>query len=92
VPPNGATEAGGHLEAGARKVVISAPGKDVDATIVMGLNEPVYDPARHDIISNGSCTANPDRNGPPALVRAGAAALAGDERGRTPAREVRRTR
>lgn len=53
-----AAAAGGHLEAGARKVVISAPGKDVDATIVMGINDHLYDPARHDVVSNASCTTN----------------------------------
>jgi glyceraldehyde 3-phosphate dehydrogenase len=50
--------AGGHLEAGARKVVISAPGKDVDATIVMGINDDSYDPRHHDVVSNASCTTN----------------------------------
>jgi len=50
--------AGEHLEAGARKVVISAPGKDVDATIVMGINDEQYDPAHHDVVSNASCTTN----------------------------------
>ena len=50
--------AGGHLEAGARKVVISAPGKDVDATIVMGINDRTYDPHHHDVVSNASCTTN----------------------------------
>lgn len=44
--------------AGARKVVISAPGKDVDATIVLGVNENDYDPAKHHIVSNASCTTN----------------------------------
>jgi glyceraldehyde 3-phosphate dehydrogenase len=39
-------------------VVISAPGKGVDATVVMGINEEVYDPARHDVVSNASCTTN----------------------------------
>jgi glyceraldehyde 3-phosphate dehydrogenase len=53
-----AETAGGHLEAGARKVVISAPGKGVDATVVMGINEEVYDAARHDVVSNASCTTN----------------------------------
>jgi glyceraldehyde 3-phosphate dehydrogenase len=53
-----ADTAGGHLEAGARKVVISAPGKGVDATVVMGINEGVYDPAQHDVVSNASCTTN----------------------------------
>jgi glyceraldehyde 3-phosphate dehydrogenase len=53
-----AETAGGHLEAGARKVVISAPGKDVDATIVMGINDASYDPHHHDVVSNASCTTN----------------------------------
>ena len=53
-----ADTAGGHLEAGARKVVISAPGKDVDATIVMGINDETYDPHHHDVVSNASCTTN----------------------------------
>ena len=47
-----------HLEAGAKKVIISAPGKNVDATIVMGVNDDQYDPAQHHIISNASCTTN----------------------------------
>jgi glyceraldehyde 3-phosphate dehydrogenase len=47
-----------HLWAGARKVVLSAPGKDVDATIVRGVNEDVYDPAHHHVVSNASCTTN----------------------------------
>ena len=47
-----------HLKAGARKVLISAPGKDVDVTVVLGVNEGVYDPIEHDIISNASCTTN----------------------------------
>jgi glyceraldehyde 3-phosphate dehydrogenase len=47
-----------HLEAGARKVVISAPGKGEDVTIVLGVNEDKYDPARHNVISNASCTTN----------------------------------
>ncbi|HEV2450340.1 MAG TPA: type I glyceraldehyde-3-phosphate dehydrogenase [Streptosporangiaceae bacterium] len=47
-----------HLEAGARKVVISAPAKDEDITIVMGVNDDAYDPAAHNIISNASCTTN----------------------------------
>ncbi|SFI76573.1 glyceraldehyde-3-phosphate dehydrogenase, type I [Amycolatopsis regifaucium] len=50
--------AGVHLAAGARKVVISAPGKDVDATIVLGVNEGDYDAENHHIISNASCTTN----------------------------------
>lgn len=53
-----ATKAKIHLEAGARKVIISAPGKNEDATIVMGVNEGVYDPTKHNIISNASCTTN----------------------------------
>jgi glyceraldehyde 3-phosphate dehydrogenase len=47
-----------HLKAGARKVIISAPAKGEDVTIVMGVNDSVYDPASHDIISNASCTTN----------------------------------
>jgi glyceraldehyde 3-phosphate dehydrogenase len=47
-----------HLEAGAKKVVISAPGKDPDNTIVLGVNQESYDPANHHIISNASCTTN----------------------------------
>jgi glyceraldehyde 3-phosphate dehydrogenase len=50
--------AAAHLEAGAERVLISAPGKGVDATIVMGVNDDSYDPARHRIISNASCTTN----------------------------------
>jgi len=47
-----------HLEAGAKKVVISAPAKGPDITIVLGVNEDQYDPAKHHIISNASCTTN----------------------------------
>jgi glyceraldehyde 3-phosphate dehydrogenase len=50
--------AGKHLTAGAKKVIISAPGKDPDVTIVLGVNEEVYDKAKHNIISNASCTTN----------------------------------
>jgi glyceraldehyde 3-phosphate dehydrogenase len=50
--------AGAHLTAGARKVLISAPGKNVDATIVLGVNEQTYDPDKHHVISNASCTTN----------------------------------
>ncbi len=50
--------AAGHLAAGARKVIISAPGKGVDATIVLGVNDDIYDPATHHIVSNASCTTN----------------------------------
>ena len=50
--------AAGHLAAGARKVLISAPGKDVDATLVLGVNDDTYDPAVHHVISNASCTTN----------------------------------
>ncbi|MBI2015349.1 MAG: type I glyceraldehyde-3-phosphate dehydrogenase [Candidatus Rokubacteria bacterium] len=47
-----------HLNAGARKVIITAPAKDPDATLVLGVNEETYDPARHRIVSNASCTTN----------------------------------
>src|SRR3972149_5253926 len=50
--------AGKHLEAGAKKVIISAPAKDPDVTLVLGVNEKMYDPAKHAIISNASCTTN----------------------------------
>jgi glyceraldehyde 3-phosphate dehydrogenase len=50
--------AAAHLTAGARKVIISAPGKGVDATIVLGVNEDIYDAATHHIVSNASCTTN----------------------------------
>jgi glyceraldehyde 3-phosphate dehydrogenase len=53
-----AADARKHLEAGASKVIISAPATDEDITIVMGVNDDGYDPARHDIISNASCTTN----------------------------------
>jgi len=52
------TQASLHLDQGARKVVISAPAKDPDITVVMGVNDADYDPARHHIISNASCTTN----------------------------------
>jgi glyceraldehyde 3-phosphate dehydrogenase len=51
-------EASGHLQAGARRVIISAPAKGVDATLVLGVNEETFDPARHFVISNASCTTN----------------------------------
>jgi glyceraldehyde 3-phosphate dehydrogenase len=51
-------DAAKHLKGGARKVIISAPAKDEDITIVMGINHDKYDPASHDIISNASCTTN----------------------------------
>jgi glyceraldehyde 3-phosphate dehydrogenase len=47
-----------HLKGGARKVLISAPGKGVDLTVVMGVNDQAYDPRLHDVISNASCTTN----------------------------------
>jgi len=47
-----------HLESGPKKVLISAPGKNADATLVLGVNEETYDPARQDVISNASCTTN----------------------------------
>ena len=53
-----AAKAKGHIDAGAKKVIISAPAKNDDITIVMGVNEEKYDPGRHHIISNASCTTN----------------------------------
>ncbi len=53
-----AEDAGKHLAAGSKKVIISAPAKGEDATFVMGVNEQSYDPASHHIISNASCTTN----------------------------------
>ena len=50
--------AAAHLKGGARKVLISAPGKGVDLTVVLGINEGAYDPLRHDVISAASCTTN----------------------------------
>jgi glyceraldehyde 3-phosphate dehydrogenase len=51
-------EAALHLKGGAKKVLISAPGKGVDATIVMGVNDETYDPVHDEIVSNASCTTN----------------------------------
>jgi glyceraldehyde 3-phosphate dehydrogenase (phosphorylating) len=53
-----AEKAKGHLEAGAKKVIITAPGKGEDITICMGVNQDKYDPSKHHIISNASCTTN----------------------------------
>ena len=53
-----AAKAKGHLEAGAKKVIISAPAKEEDITVVMGVNDDKYDAAKHHIISNASCTTN----------------------------------
>jgi glyceraldehyde 3-phosphate dehydrogenase len=53
-----AEKAKAHIAAGARKVVISAPAKNEDLTVVMGVNEKSYDPAKHNILSNASCTTN----------------------------------
>ncbi|HEV3445978.1 MAG TPA: type I glyceraldehyde-3-phosphate dehydrogenase [Gemmataceae bacterium] len=53
-----AEKAQGHLNAGARKVIISAPAKGEDITVVMGVNHEKYDPSKHHIISNASCTTN----------------------------------
>lgn len=51
-------KAGQHLTAGARKVIITAPAKNEDITIVMGVNHELYDPAKHHVVSNASCTTN----------------------------------
>jgi glyceraldehyde 3-phosphate dehydrogenase len=53
-----AADAGKHLAAGARKVIVSTVAKDADVTVVLGVNDEAYDPAKHDIISNASCTTN----------------------------------
>ena len=53
-----ATKATAHIEAGAKKVIISAPAKNEDVTIVMGVNHGDYDPEKHTVISNASCTTN----------------------------------
>jgi len=53
-----AEKAKAHIEAGAKKVIISAPGKNEDATFVVGVNHTDYDPAKHHIVSNASCTTN----------------------------------
>ena len=53
-----ATKAKTHLDNGARKVIISAPAKNEDVTVVMGVNHEAYDPEAHDIVSNASCTTN----------------------------------
>ena len=53
-----AAKAAGHLEGGAKKVIISAPAKSEDLTVVLGVNDDTYDPSTHRIISNASCTTN----------------------------------
>lgn len=53
-----ATKAKAHLDGGAKKVIISAPAKNEDLTVVLGVNDGEYDPANHNIISNASCTTN----------------------------------
>jgi len=53
-----ASDAGKHMTGGAKKVIISAPANDEDITIVLGVNESAYDPSKHHIISNASCTTN----------------------------------
>jgi glyceraldehyde 3-phosphate dehydrogenase len=53
-----ASKAAAHLKGGAKKVIISAPAKGEDLTIVLGVNDDMYDPAKHNIVSNASCTTN----------------------------------
>src|SRR5258706_11018065 len=53
-----AEKAKAHIQAGARKVIISAPAKGEDITVCMGINDKAYDPAKHNILSNASCTTN----------------------------------
>ncbi len=55
---NDATKAKAHIDNGARKVLLTAPGKNEDVTLVLGVNEETYDPAKHHIVSNASCTTN----------------------------------
>src|SRR5947207_11471594 len=55
---NNPKSAYGHITAGAKKVIISAPAKNEDITVVMGVNNDKYDPAKHNVISNASCTTN----------------------------------
>ena len=55
---NEADKAKGHLSAGAKKVILSAPGKNEDITVVVGVNHENYDPSKHFIVSNASCTTN----------------------------------
>ncbi|MBS1704616.1 MAG: type I glyceraldehyde-3-phosphate dehydrogenase [Armatimonadetes bacterium] len=52
------TKAAAHLQGGAKKVIISAPAKNEDVTLVLGVNDGMYDPSKHNIISNASCTTN----------------------------------
>ncbi|MCX5872440.1 MAG: type I glyceraldehyde-3-phosphate dehydrogenase [Deltaproteobacteria bacterium] len=51
-------KAGKHIQAGAKKVIVSAPGKNIDGTFVMGVNDNAYDSSKHDVVSNASCTTN----------------------------------
>jgi glyceraldehyde 3-phosphate dehydrogenase len=53
-----AEKAHAHIDAGARKVIISAPARNEDVTVVLGVNETMYDPANHHVVSNASCTTN----------------------------------
>ncbi len=53
-----ANDAKKHIEAGAKKVIISAPAKNEDITVVLGVNDEKYDPAKHNVVSNASCTTN----------------------------------
>jgi len=57
-PEKGKPGANVHLAAGAKKVIISAPAKNEDLTVVLGVNEAKYDPAKHHVVSNASCTTN----------------------------------
>ena len=59
-------KAAAHMEAGAKKVIISAPATEVDLTVVLGVNQEAYEPKKHHIVSNASCTTN--CLAPPALV------------------------
>src|SRR5688572_3044940 len=53
-----ATKAAAHMQGGAKKVIISAPARNEDITLVLGVNEKMYDPSKHNVVSNASCTTN----------------------------------
>jgi len=66
-----------HLAAGAKKVIVTAPAKGPDATLVFGVNDAIYDPAKHHIISNASCTTTAWRRSQRCCRTASASSAAG---------------